>query len=973
MGGINIKSKLLFVVLVLFVLISLNCVNASDNDTMINEPLENNQITEVIGNFTDLNGEISEIPTGGNLTLKKDYSYNSSDSDYKNGILIAKDNIVIDGDGHTINGENQARIFNITANNVTLKNINFVNGYSNDNGGAIFAIHNLNMLNCHFENNHAKSGGAIYFYGNGMVINSNFTNNSVRADDSCGGAIHFYGNGTVIGSKFVNNTGGYYGGAVYIWMNGTIEDSIFDSNEAQNGGSVYIHGAGEVNNCNFINNKARTGGAIEFWNVGIVKNSTFNSNVGRYGGGAIYSNNDIKINDSDFENNSVIENAGGALNVYGNAELNCCNFTSNSASSYGGAVSTNYTKINNSNFISNSASTAGAIMWKGDNGAVSGCSFMNNSANYAGAIRGSGNNGTVSGCTFENNRAKNDGGAIVWSGNGGTVSGCTFENNSANQSGGAVFWNRSTGDISSSVFINNHADDGAVYFYNMYGIYRLAVNGNIFLNNNASAIVFAMRDSSSNADYNWFGHNATNYDTKPILSNVTINKWLFLEGTADPVVIFESCDVFFILYSYDSTHISYYDNSRLYPINLTVVATSKGESESIAKLGEALKYTSTEVGTGSVTVKFENVECTVETTILKANPHLSVGQQEVIYSNNTIVALNYNSTATGKVNITVKGEKSEYAFENLDLNATISLGNLDVGEYAVFVVYSGDDIFTDETAMGTLSVDKADSILNVGDVTLDYGTGSTITVTTEGVITIVAKINGNEVFIKSNAIMIPVLNVGTYNLTITAIPDVNHNAVNKTVTITVNKAKTEIAANAIATTYNINKKLVVTLKDSNGKPLSGVKVTVNLNGAKTFTTDKNGQIKVSTKGLAPKAYAAKITFRGNANYYKSTKKVKITVKKAKPKIIAKKKTFKKAKKVKKYAITLKDNMGKPIKKAKVTLKIKGKTFKAKTNAKGKATFKIKKLTKKGTFKAIITFKGNAFYNKVTKKVKIKMK
>ncbi|PWB86515.1 right-handed parallel beta-helix repeat-containing protein [Methanobrevibacter thaueri] len=1324
---------------------------------MNNAPLENNQITGNIGNFTDLDGEISEMPVGGNLTLTKDYAYSSNDSDYKQGVLIAKDNIVIDGDGHTINGANQARIFNITANNVTLKNIKFVNGYSNDNGGAIFAIHNLNMLNCHFENNnanasggavyidnafsncrinstfinnsaynggaiyfngaitnntingyfenntaergagaiyvkgkssnntfaaefyrnhakaasggaiffialsennkfesifrynqaaygagiffynkannnrfssdfrfnvaqscggamffysttngnnftgyfinnsalglidsengnggaitfknvssnsiftcdfinntaalfgggvnyrqtphnitfnsnfinnkaengggvnffenfenvifngefigntadyggaiavtdgsienvsfknnHAKSGGAIYFYGNGMVINSNFTSNTANdADDSCGGAIYFEGNGTVLGSKFISNSARYDGGAVYIWRNGTIEGSDFSDNEAQNGGSVNIHGAGEVNNCNFTNNKARTGGAIEFWNVGIVKNSIFNSNVGRYGRGAIYSSNDIKIIDSDFENNSAIEDAGGALNVYGNAELNCCNFTGNSASSYGGAVSTNYAKIKNSNFISNSASIGGAIMWKDVNGTVSGCIFMDNSANYGGAIRESGNNGTVSGCIFKNNRANNDGGAIVWSGSdstvsdcafennsanndggavlwdgfnygadngkvigctfsnnhanheggailwketpsanvsdcsfvnnsadseggaialvrnyngfvsgcsftnnsanisggaidwrlndGGFVSGCSFTNNSANQSGGAVFWDRSTGDISGSVFINNRADDGAVYFYNMYGSYRLTINGNIFLNNSASAIVFAMMDSSSNADYNWFGHNATNYDTEPIPSDVTINKWLFLDGTADPVVIFGSCDVFFILYSYDSAYISYYDNSRLYPVNLTVVATSKGESEGIAKLGQALKYTSTEVGTGSVTVKFENIECTVETSISKANPNLSVEPQEVIYSNNTIIALNYNSTATGKVNITLKGEKSEYAFENLDLNATISLGNLDVGEYVVSVVYSGDDIFTDDTASGTLSVDKADSILTVDDVTLDYGTSSTITVTTEGVITIVAKINGNEVFIKSDAIMIPVLDVGTYNLTITAIPDANHNAVNKTVTITVNRAKTQMAANAITTIYNINKDLVVTLKDSNGKALSGVKVTVNLNGAKTLITDKNGQIKVSTKGLAPKAYSAKITFSGDANYDNSTKEVKVTVKKANPKIIAKKKTFKKAKKVKKYAITLKDNIGKPIKKAKVTLKIKGKTFKAKTNAKGKATFKIKKLTKKGTFKAKITFKGNAYYNKVTKKVKIKMK
>ena len=61
-----------------------------------------------------------------------------------------------------------------------------------------------------------------------------------------------------------------------------------------------------------------------------------------------------------------------------------------------------------------------------------------------------------------------------------------------------------------------------------------------------------------------------------------------------------------------------------------------------------------------------------------------------------------------------------------------------------------------------------------------------------------------------------------------------------------------------------------------------------------------------------------------------------------------------------------------MKKVKVTLKVKGKTYKATTNSKGKATFKIKNLKKKGTFKAVITYKGNKNYNKVTKKVKIKI-
>lgn len=45
----------------------------------------------------------------------------------KKGILISK-SIVIDGKGHTINANKISRIFNITADNVILRNINFING-----------------------------------------------------------------------------------------------------------------------------------------------------------------------------------------------------------------------------------------------------------------------------------------------------------------------------------------------------------------------------------------------------------------------------------------------------------------------------------------------------------------------------------------------------------------------------------------------------------------------------------------------------------------------------------------------------------------------------------------------------------------------------------------------------------------------------------------------------------------------------
>ena len=62
-----------------------------------------------------------------------------------------------------------------------------------------------------------------------------------------------------------------------------------------------------------------------------------------------------------------------------------------------------------------------------------------------------------------------------------------------------------------------------------------------------------------------------------------------------------------------------------------------------------------------------------------------------------------------------------------------------------------------------------------------------------------------------------------------------------------------------------------------------------------------------------------------------------------------------------------------MKNAKVTLRVNGKTYTAKTNSKGVATFKINKLSKKGTYKATVKFAGSTYYKAVSKTVKITVK
>ena len=143
-----------------------------------------------------------------------------------------------------------------------------------------------------------------------------------------------------------------------------------------------------------------------------------------------------------------------------------------------------------------------------------------------------------------------------------------------------------------------------------------------------------------------------------------------------------------------------------------------------------------------------------------------------------------------------------------------------------------------------------------------------------------------------------------------------------------------------------------------------------------------GSATTNAKGTATITLTAKILKTAKAgkknlvirlasnNYNAVAKTVKIAISKEKTKITAKNKAFKKSQKTKKYVMTLKNSKGKAIKGVKLTLKVKGKTYTAKTNAKGKATFKITKLAKKGKFKATLKFKGNAYYNAVTKNVKI---
>jgi len=164
------------------------------------------------------------------------------------------------------------------------------------------------------------------------------------------------------------------------------------------------------------------------------------------------------------------------------------------------------------------------------------------------------------------------------------------------------------------------------------------------------------------------------------------------------------------------------------------------------------------------------------------------------------------------------------------------------------------------------------------------------------------------------------------------------------------------------------------LKDAYGVVLANKTINITFAGkTSAVVTDANGS--AVYKLVASKVGSENLIMQYNGDQFHqgTTVIVPVNINKENSKITAKSATFKAKVKVKKYSVTLKSKSGKAIAKAKVSIKIKKKTYTAKTNAKGKATFKIKKLSKKGKYKSTVTYKGNAIYNASKAKVTIKVK
>ncbi len=195
----------------------------------------------------------------------------------------------------------------------------------------------------------------------------------------------------------------------------------------------------------------------------------------------------------------------------------------------------------------------------------------------------------------------------------------------------------------------------------------------------------------------------------------------------------------------------------------------------------------------------------------------------------------------------------------------------------------------------------------------------------------------------------------------------------ESVTVAITKAASQFtlsSTNLVVGTFS-PKKLVVWLKDSHNAGLTNQTVTMLINGT-TFTlrTDEQGRMTWSPTEFRAGTYTTRFSFAGSATHEPTSRTVMLHLIWA-VQIGAPNKTFNVSSRKKRYAVSFKYYTGKAIANKRIRVKIDGKTYTKKTNAKGRATLNLVRL-KKGTYKIVVYFPGGNGYFALNKTATIKI-
>ena len=894
--------------------------NEGDNSVVGNSTFVNNTATSIGG----------AIINNGKLVVDNS-AFEDNAANYYGGAIFNWDDLQV---------TNSA----FDGNDILVRNIRAMDNV--DHGGA--AIYNwkngkLDISKSNFTNNikNYKNGnllvGAVATIGDATISDSYFVNNSGR----WGGALSVMGGESssatnfidIDGTKFVNNSA-LYGGAMFVWgSNYSISNSVFDKNTAfgkgnmtpnnNNGGALVVTQgnipiSGTIINSNFTNNKAQYGGAawinegtVDISNSNFINNTAtveagaigfepaytkitatvygtnFINNTAGVDGGAIYSNGDLRISDSDFDNNKaqkadiIYSNINGLLSINGN---NYSNYTENKA------------PIINLGGIETISSDGGVIITVLDNKTVNVCygdvvtlhaiitvdgvlvanqdlSFsVYNGENVVVCKANSLLNGSYV-ATYKINDVINKTVSIVYDGPEVHINTGILNVSKANPDLTVDAVDITVGDLE-IITVTGPKDATGLITLTLNGIdYILPIyNGEAkFYFQDLAYGTYDVSASYSGDNHYVAAENSTVFKVDKVLANLNINVEDITFGENGLVIITLPSDI-------DGSVVTVNVNDKIYPVTV-----ENGFAKLPLRELNADDYAISAVFAGND--KYLPGVSNALLTVSKADPALNVLISDVDYDG----IFNINVALTGVDAIGLNGDvivtvnNKDYSVNIVNGKGTAVGVKLAAGTYDFTAKFAGNVNYNEVSDSGKFSVAKVDSIIDVAVSDIKVGEDAVISVKllSDATGSVTVTVNGKdytETVVNGVAnVKVADLKAGTYDVAVKYSGDNNYNAAVATSSFTVSKVDStmDVTVNDIVFGGDLIVDAVLP-GDATGE------VVITVNGVDYHVSIENGKATGTISGLAAGDYTVTVKYAGDDKYTGVEVAENVNVAKAQP-------------------------------------------------------------------------------------------
>ena len=894
--------------------------NEGDNSVVGNSTFVNNTATSIGG----------AIINNGKLVVDNS-AFEDNAANYYGGAIFNRDDLQV---------TNSA----FDGNDILVRNIRAMDNV--DHGGA--AIYNwkngkLDISKSNFTNNikNYKNGnllvGAVATIGDATISDSYFVNNSGR----WGGALSVMGGESssatnfidIDGTKFVNNSA-LYGGAMFVWgSNYSISNSVFDNNSAfgkgnmtpnnNNGGALVVTQgnipiSGTIINSNFTNNKAQYGGAawinegtVDISNSNFINNTAtveagaigfepaytkitatvygtnFINNTAGVDGGAIYSNGDLRISDSDFDNNKaqkadiIYSNINGLLSINGN---NYSNYTENKApiinlagietiSSDGGVI---ITVLDNKtvNVCYGDVVTLHAII------TVDGVLVANQDLSFS-VYNGEDvvvckANSLLNGsyvATYKINDVINKTVSIVYDGPEVHINTGILNVSKANPDLTVDAVDITVGDLE-IITVTGPKDATGLITLTLNGIdYILPIyNGEAkFYFQDLAYGTYDVSASYSGDNHYVAAENSIVFKVDKVLANLNIHVEDITFGENGLVIITLPSDI-------DGSIVTVNVNGKVYPVDI-----ENGFGKLPLHELDAGDYTISAVFAGND--KYLPGVSNALLTVSKADPALNVLISDVGYDG----VFNINVALTGvdaiglNGNVIVTVNNKDYSVNIVNGKGTAVGVKLAAGTYDFTAAWAGNDNYNAVGDSGKFSVAKVDSIIDVAVSDIKVGEDAVISVKllSDATGSVTVTVNGKdytETVVNGVAnVKVADLKAGTYDVAVKYSGDNNYNAAVATSSFTVSKVDStmDVTVNDIVFGGDLIVDAVLP-DDATGE------VVITVNGVDYHVSIENGKATGTISGLAAGDYTVTVKYAGDDKYTGVEVAENVNVAKAQP-------------------------------------------------------------------------------------------